>query len=235
MSRIRFHGRGGQAMKTASRIVVTAAFHEGYYAQDSYIYGAKRRGAPSTPILRYHGSTGPPSRRRYRPAAYRVLREEEDMTVKGVAKDIINPQVITVTDTMDLREVAKVLVEEGITGAPVVDEMGNLVGVISQSDLVEYDLSVEHELTVEAPFYRHPFDDALQPQRGFQIEELPADTVKDVMTPFLVTVEEDTPIREVASRMSKFAIHRLIVVDADQQIRGIVTSLDVLRWVAAQP
>ncbi len=155
--------------------------------------------------------------------------------MKNVAKDIMNPQVITVTDTMDLREAARIFVEEGITGAPVVDEMGTLVGVISQSDLVEYDLSVEHELTVEAPFYRRPFDDALQPQRGFRIEELPADTVKDVMTPFLVTVEEETPIREVASRMAKFAIHRLIVVDADQQIRGIVTSLDVLRWVAAQP
>jgi CBS domain-containing protein len=155
--------------------------------------------------------------------------------MKDTAKDIMNTQVITVTDTMDLREVAKILVEEGITGAPVVDELGTLVGVISQSDLVEYDLSVEHELTVEAPFYRRPFDDALQPERGFRIEELPADTVKDVMTPFLVTVEEETPIREVASRMAKFAIHRLIVVDADQQIRGIVTSLDVLRWVAAQP
>jgi CBS domain-containing protein len=154
--------------------------------------------------------------------------------MRGLAKDIMNPQVITVTDTMDLREVARILVEEGITGAPVVDEMGTLVGVISQSDLVEYDLSVEHELTVEAPFYRRPFDDALQPERGFRIEELPADTVKDVMTPFLVTVEEETPIREVASRMAKFGIHRLIVVDADQQIRGIVTSLDVLRWVAAQ-
>lgn len=155
--------------------------------------------------------------------------------MKDTARDILNPQVITVTDTMDLREVAKILVEEGITGAPVVDEMGTLVGVISQSDLVEYDLSMEHELTVEAPFYRRPFDDALQPERGFRIEELSADTVKDVMTPFLVTVEEETPIRDVASRMAKFAIHRLIVVDADQQIRGIVTSLDVLRWVATLP
>jgi CBS domain-containing protein len=155
--------------------------------------------------------------------------------MKDTARDIMNTQVITVTDTMDLREVAKILVEEGITEAPVVDEMGTLVGVISQSDLVEYDLSMEHELTVEAPFYRRPFDDALQPERGFRIEELSADTVKDVMTPFLVTVEEETPIRDVASRMAKFAIHRLIVVDADQQIRGIVTALDVLRWVATLP
>jgi CBS-domain-containing membrane protein len=154
--------------------------------------------------------------------------------MEGVAKDIMNPQVITVTDTMGLREVANILVEEGITGAPVVDEMGNLVGVVSQSDLVEHDLSVHPELTVEASFYRRPFDDSLQPQRGVRIEELATSTVKDVMTSFLVTVEEETPISGVASRMAKFGIHRLIVVDADQQIRGIVTSMDVLHWVAAQ-
>jgi CBS domain-containing protein len=154
------------------------------------------------------------------------------MIMKLAPKDIMNPHVVSVTDTMDLREVAKIFMEEGITGAPVVDEVGHLVGVISQSDLVEYELAIEHELTVEAPFYHRPYDDALDPSRGFQIEELPADTVKDVMPPFLVTVEEDTPIREVAARMAKFGIHRLIVVDEDQQLRGIVTSMDVLRWVA---
>ena len=46
IKRVRFHGRGGQGMKTASRIVGTAAFMEGYYAQDFPVYGAERRGAP---------------------------------------------------------------------------------------------------------------------------------------------------------------------------------------------
>jgi len=46
IKRIRFHGRGGQGMKTASRIVGTAAFMAGYYAQDFPVYGAERRGAP---------------------------------------------------------------------------------------------------------------------------------------------------------------------------------------------
>jgi predicted transcriptional regulator len=154
--------------------------------------------------------------------------------MKRVAKDIMNPNVLTVMDRMDLREAAKIFVDEGITGAPVVDELGNLLGVISQSDLVEYELATERKLTVEAPFYRRPYDEALHHGRGFQIEELPTDTVKDVMTPFLVTVEEDTSIHEVAARMAKFGIHRLIVVDEDEQIRGIVTSMDVLRWVAEE-
>lgn len=46
MFRIRFHGRGGQGMKTASRILGTAFFMEGYEVQDAPIYGAERRGAP---------------------------------------------------------------------------------------------------------------------------------------------------------------------------------------------
>ena len=52
MLRIRFHGRGGQGMKTASRIVGSAAFHAGFVVQDSPIYGAERRGAPMAAFTR---------------------------------------------------------------------------------------------------------------------------------------------------------------------------------------
>lgn len=51
--RIRFHGRGGQGMKTASRIVGTASFIEGYFAQDCSVYGAERRGAPMMAFTRF--------------------------------------------------------------------------------------------------------------------------------------------------------------------------------------
>jgi pyruvate ferredoxin oxidoreductase gamma subunit len=53
MFRIRFHGRGGQGMKTASRIVGSAAFRQGFYAQDSPVYGAERRGAPMIAFTRF--------------------------------------------------------------------------------------------------------------------------------------------------------------------------------------
>jgi len=49
---VRFHGRGGQGAKTASRILGTAAFLEGYQAQDSPVYGAERRGAPVSAFTR---------------------------------------------------------------------------------------------------------------------------------------------------------------------------------------
>jgi len=56
ITRVRFHGRGGQGMKTASRIVGTAAFMEGYYAQDFPVYGAERRGAPIMAFTRMSDS-----------------------------------------------------------------------------------------------------------------------------------------------------------------------------------
>ena len=84
-----------------------------------------------------------------------------------------------------------------------------MVGLISQSDLVTRDLTAPPDAR-------------------------PAATVKDVMTPVVVTVEEDTPIPAVALRMAPQGIHRVIVVDKTQQLRGIVTSMDVLWWVAAQ-
>lgn len=52
IKRIRFHGRGGQGAKVASRVLGTAAFYEGYYAQDFPLYGAERRGAPIAAFTR---------------------------------------------------------------------------------------------------------------------------------------------------------------------------------------
>ena len=54
--RVRFHGRGGQGAKTASRILGKAAFNDGYFAQDFPIYGAERRGAPVTAFTRFSDS-----------------------------------------------------------------------------------------------------------------------------------------------------------------------------------
>ena len=52
-TRVRFHGRGGQGAKTASRILGDAAFNDGYFTQDFPIYGAERRGAPVTAFTRF--------------------------------------------------------------------------------------------------------------------------------------------------------------------------------------
>jgi CBS domain-containing protein len=127
----------------------------------------------------------------------------------ATAKDVLTPDVVRVTEDMEVRAVARLLGHEAITGAPVVDGEGRVVGVISQRDLLD------HTLTPSP-------------------EGLPATTVKDIMTPVAVTVGEETPLNQVALRMAQHGIHQVVVVDHAQQVRGIVTSMDIVWWVAAQ-
>ncbi|HEY8505600.1 MAG TPA: CBS domain-containing protein, partial [Gemmataceae bacterium] len=65
-----------------------------------------------------------------------------------------------------------------------------------------------------------------------ELESLPADEVRQFMTPDPVTVAPDTPIREVARMMIDAHIHRVIVVDAEQRPLGVVSATDVLAAVA---
>ncbi len=129
--------------------------------------------------------------------------------MQATAKDVLTPDVVRVTEDMEVHAVARLLGHEAITGAPVVDEEGHVVGVISQRDLLD------HILT--------PFP-----------EGLTATTVRDIMTPVAVTVGEDTPLADVAARMAQHGIHRVVVVDKAQRVRGIVTSMDIVWWVATQ-
>lgn len=125
MLAVRFHGRGGQGAKTASRIVGTAAFLEGYVAQDSPIYGAERRGAP---VAAFSRIAREPIRERGfvthptvvvvgdasligDPAA-RVLEGVDEKTVLFVNSSLSAEQLATQTSlsghvtTLDLTEVA---------------------------------------------------------------------------------------------------------------------------------
>ena len=81
MLAIRFHGRGGQGAKTASRIVGTAAFLEGFQAQDSPIYGAERRGAPLAAFTRIA----------HQPIRERGVIARPDLVIVGDASLIPDP------------------------------------------------------------------------------------------------------------------------------------------------
>src|SRR5512144_244299 len=81
MRAVRFHGRGGQGAKTASRILGTAAFIEGFVAQDSPIYGAERRGAPVAAFTRIANE----------PIRERGLIVRPDLVVIGDASLIQDP------------------------------------------------------------------------------------------------------------------------------------------------
>lgn len=143
-----------------------------------------------------------------------------------LAKDIMRKRVITVAPEMTLRELAKLFMDKQITGAPVVDERGKLLGVVSQTDIVRKDREKLPEADIPG-YYQHPGDKALY-QSGFQIEDPDFTRVSDVMTPAVLSAEEDVPVEQLAQVMLRKHIHRLVITRSGK-LCGIVTTTDMLR------
>lgn len=142
-----------------------------------------------------------------------------------IAADIMRKDVVTVRDTATIRELAQLLLESGISGAPVVDASGKLVGVVSQTDLVR---GVREEPQPhEAPAYHADLDRWLG-RHGFQVEAPDFKVVREVMTPGAITAGAETPVTDLAKTMESRRVHRVIITRR-KRIVGIVTSMDVLR------
>jgi CBS domain-containing protein len=146
------------------------------------------------------------------------------------ASDLMNPRVLTVRQDMGLSELANFLVANDISGAPVEDGSGKLVGVVSLTDIAEV---LAHEDESEdgdrnTDFFASEWDEGLSPE---ELEELPADatelTVAEIMTPDVYAVTEETLVSEIAEAMIANHIHRLLVTREDRVV-GIISTSDLL-------
>ncbi|MCA9740530.1 MAG: CBS domain-containing protein [Deferribacteres bacterium] len=155
---------------------------------------------------------------------------------KLVAKDIMNPRVISIPDDWPVQKLAEFLVERAITGAPVVDADGRLVGVVSLMDIARFESETKRGVEEEKPheYYLHSWEDALSPEevRVFHITDPPDCSVRDIMTPMVFKVEANTPVAEIAGIMVHGRVHRLLVVNNNQMI-GIITALDLVKLLEA--
>lgn len=146
------------------------------------------------------------------------------------AADIMSKDVICVLKDADLRDLGKLFLAKGITGAPVIDRSGELCGVISQTDLLYYQLTRDDELVMPSDFYQSARVDGRPLARGFQIEDVNTATVEEVMTPVVHAVSASTPVEAIARLMTRRHIHRVIVKQGGK-VAGIISALDVLRVI----
>lgn len=144
-----------------------------------------------------------------------------------LAEDIMSRNVLCVFADMDLRDLSKVFLEHGITGAPVTTEDGTLRGVVSQSDLIRYTVSRDDELVVESDFYGTARIEGRYLPREFQIEDVNTAKVADVMTPVVHSVKESTSVKNLAQVMRRKHVHR-VIVEKKGKVVGIISALDVL-------
>lgn len=140
------------------------------------------------------------------------------------AADVMNPRVLTVRADMTVQEAARFLVDHEITGAPVQDREGRLVGVISVVDIAE---AASAGTRLPRPTYFSRGGE--RPLSPGELDELASGEIQvaDIMTPEIYSVAEDTPVSEVALRMLKDHLHRLLVVSGDQPV-GVVSTSDLL-------
>ncbi|MFI5345539.1 MAG: CBS domain-containing protein [Elusimicrobiota bacterium] len=140
-----------------------------------------------------------------------------------LAKDIMRKKIITVGCWLTLPELAKVFEEHCITGAPVVDQSGVVLGVVSQTDLVRS----RREASDGVPLYHRELDEPLS-SLGLHFEEVDQSRVEQIMTPGPISFDESTPVERLASAMLERHIHRVLIT-RDERLVGIVTTMDLLR------
>jgi CBS domain-containing protein len=142
------------------------------------------------------------------------------------ARDIMTTQLITLSPETDFATAARILLDNHINGAPVVDERGELVGLLCQSDLVaqQKSLPVPTLITLLDSYIR--LTSAKQLEK--QARKIAALTVGEAMTPNPVTVRSDTTIETIAALMVDNCMHTLPVVD-DGKLVGVIGKEDVLR------
>jgi CBS-domain-containing membrane protein len=148
------------------------------------------------------------------------------------AKDIMNREVITVRPDTEITKAAGILLEKKINGLPVVDDKGELVGILCQSDLI----AQQKKMPIPSLF---TFLDGLialtsMKQIEKEVRKIAAIVVADAMTVDPVTVEPDTGIETVAALMVDNSFHTLPVVE-DGRLVGIIGKADILKTLTASP
>ena len=139
-------------------------------------------------------------------------------------------KVHTAGTDWSLEELKTFLLQHGISGAPVVDSAGKLVGVVSTTDLVRASSDESAGDSSAGGYFASSLDRLLAPEelRSLQVDEEGVQRVRDVMTPVVFQADAETTLDEVADMMVRGQIHRVIVT-GDGAVTGIVTALDMVR------
>lgn len=148
------------------------------------------------------------------------------------ATDLMTPNPVSINQDATVKEAAAFLLDRGFSAAPVIDHTGRPIGVLSRADIVAHHRQ-QAEYVPPVPDYYQKTDlttPAGEPLRsGFQVEHVDTTQVRDIMTPVVFSVAEESTARQVVADMVRLRVHRLFVVDHGGVLIGVISALDVLR------
>jgi CBS domain-containing protein len=145
------------------------------------------------------------------------------------AKDIMTTKVITVQQDTSVNKLAEILWEKKISGAPVLDDDGKVISVVTESDLIDQNKKI-HIPTMISILDSVIFLESSQKTEK-EIKKMAGNTVQDICAMNLVAVSEDTGLDEIATIMSEKKVHTLPVMEGDKLI-GVIGKSDIIRSMA---
>ena len=151
-----------------------------------------------------------------------------------LAKDLMTHPVRRLTTEANVRDAAEFLLRWGISGAPVEDEHGRWVGVFTLNDLARHVQDRLVKLPTVDPKRERTLETREELPEGFGFEGFEDTRVGDLMTGGLYSVFPEATIEEVVRALVVQKVHRLFVIDEKGKIEGVITTMDLLRWMDAQ-
>lgn len=163
-----------------------------------------------------------------------VLDAENFSVDQTPVSAIMTTSVVSFPTDTGLETATRMMLERGISGAPVTDDNGRPVGMVSKSDLLEawqqYLAGEDDVVIAEHP--RRRAVDLMDAGPDMEVEDASGIVVGDIMVPYLLAVSQHAPIALAAALMAYEGVHRLLVLDDNNEMAGIMSALDVLRWLA---
>ena len=141
------------------------------------------------------------------------------------AEDIMTKDVIAVKPETTVEELARLLIEHKISGAPVVDDDNQLVGVVTENDLIKKNARL-HIPTIVRLFDAYFLLNSKKVED--EIKKMVATTVDEICNKDILSLTEETSLEDIATIMSEKNIHLLPVL-RDGAVVGIVGKADVVR------
>jgi CBS domain-containing protein len=148
------------------------------------------------------------------------------------AADLMTGNPVSIPANALVGEAIVLLTERGFSAAPVIDDAGRPIGVLSRTDILVHERESEGQpascqceenragVARDARRFHH---------EGFHVRSVDRTRVRDIMTPTVLCVTPGTPANQVVQQLLKLNVHRLFVVDDAGVLVGVISTVDVLR------
>jgi CBS domain-containing protein len=158
------------------------------------------------------------------------LRKEIEMAER-LANEIMNKNVVTITQEKSIKELAQLLTDNDISGVPVVDKKNILQGIVSETDIVDFVKKDQVFFPMLIyPVYNYAYVNPELYTKGYEKnkEALSKTKVEEIMHTWVKKAKKDTPESEIANLMIENAVNRVPIVDENNKVIGIIARRDLV-------